>query len=73
MKKQGRSLSRQLNAVGNWDTAISDAEKKILEAKEKINGLQKSIRIFKRLRDKNEPFPGETYESENRLMGQERL
>ena len=73
MKKQADSLSQQLNSATTWDTAISDAEKKILEAKEKISGLQKAIRIFKRLRERNEPFPGETFESETGLMSQEPL
>ena len=46
-----------------WDTAISDAEKMILDEKTKIRRLRDSIRAFEWLRDKGVPFPGERAQS----------
>ena len=43
-----------------WDAAIQDAEKMILEAKEKISKLKRAIRAFRAMQDSGEPFPGES-------------
>ncbi len=56
-----------------WNIAIADAEELVREAATSIRQLKKSIKIFKQLRDKGAAFPGETSESNDRLMGQERL
>lgn len=59
--KMSREMSKNVNQpISHWDAAISDAEKKIQEAVEKITKLRESIKIFKKLRDSGEPFPGET-------------
>ena len=46
-------------SVNRWDTAISDAERLIQEARDRITRLRHSIIAFKELRDRGEPFPGE--------------
>ena len=45
--------------VSTWDTAIADAKKRIELAQVDIELLRQSIRIFKRLRDAGELFPGQ--------------
>ncbi len=45
-----------------WDVAISDAEKLLNEAKERVAGLKRSITIFREKRDSGEPFPSEKRE-----------
>lgn len=41
-----------------WNAAITDAEKMIQDAKNKITHLKRSVESFKYLRDCGEPFPG---------------
>jgi len=56
---QAKSLSQKKDSVTFWDTAISDAEKMLADAKERVSRLKRTITIFKRMRDNGEPFPGE--------------
>lgn len=55
--KKGESHTGK--TVTAWDTAIADAQKKIEEARGRIDSLKRAIRGFRRLRDRGEPFPGE--------------
>lgn len=45
-----------------WDEAIADAEAMLGEAQAKVQQLTEAIRIFKRRRDKGEPFFGQSQE-----------
>jgi hypothetical protein len=68
-KKVNENLNVNLNssekAVNPWDIAISDAERKIQEARARIRKLRGSILVFKDMRDSREPFPGEKSEHTN--------
>ncbi len=46
----------------NWDEAIADVEAMIVEAKQRVSRLKRSVKTFKELRDKGEPFPGQVKE-----------
>jgi hypothetical protein len=43
-----------------WDSAIQTTEGLVQEAKERVKTLQRSIEAFKKMRDRGEPFPGES-------------
>lgn len=43
----------------NWDEAIADAEKIIVQRKVEIDGLKDSIQVFKARREAGVPFPGQ--------------
>jgi hypothetical protein len=43
---------------GSWESAILEAEREILKAKERLAGLRSALRVFKESRDSGEPFPG---------------
>ena len=45
-----------------WDKAIADAENLKAEAEERVRGLNAAIRMFRRHRDADEPWPGTTGE-----------
>jgi hypothetical protein len=60
-KKESRIIFAQTSKSGNlWNQAISDAERMIDEAKEKILTLRQSIKTFVELCDSGAPFPGES-------------
>lgn len=48
------------NNQSGWDAAITDAEKRIEEARERIKWLRRSVASFRKLRDSGEPFPSES-------------
>jgi hypothetical protein len=56
IKKCANILSK---SATSWDAAITDAKSMIKESESRIIDLKLSIKIFERLRDKGEPFPGE--------------
>jgi len=49
---------KNLHTSNYWDQAISDAEKKIAEAKAQIARLRQAVRSFEVMRDAGEPWPG---------------
>jgi hypothetical protein len=59
MIKFKTSTTKRLNDVqaSGWDDAIATAESEIALAQNRIADLQKSIRSFRRLRDKGMDFP----------------
>ena len=59
MERKLQALSQPLKPLNSWDTAIADAETRAEQARQLIAALKKSVRTFKRLRDRGEPFPGE--------------
>jgi hypothetical protein len=59
-KEIGRGKVAQMSkSISSWDALITDAEQMIGEAKDRIARLNQSIEIFRQLRDKGEPFPGQ--------------
>jgi predicted translin family RNA/ssDNA-binding protein len=62
MSKQNGStkFAHSSEAVSRWNEAISDAERMLEEAKQKVARLRRSIKTFQELRDDGEPFPGES-------------
>jgi hypothetical protein len=42
-----------------WDGAISEAERQIADAAERVRRLRRSVRTFRTLKDSGEPFPGQ--------------
>ncbi len=54
---RGNVTQTSKNENSFWDTAISDAEKQIQDAKYKITHLKRAIESFRILRDSGEPFP----------------
>jgi len=47
-----------VKSEGDWDTAILEAERQILEAEKKIARLRLSIKTFEEMRANSESFPG---------------
>ena len=47
-----------------WSEAIDYAELKIMEHKQRIRALRKSIRVFKEQLEAGEPWPGSEKKSE---------
>ncbi len=54
-RRMSNNMSKTVK--NNWNVAITDAEKKIQEAQARIRALKKSIAVFQKMRDCNEPFP----------------
>jgi len=61
-KTQAKFLSHNSEAASPWDTAISDAEKMLTQAKDRVARLKRTITIFKEFRDSGESFPSEKSE-----------
>lgn len=61
--KQHTISGKRVRLLSGWERAISEAHKKIAK-------LQNSILIFEEMRDKGEPFPGDTFESTSKVLGQ---
>lgn len=59
---QAKSLSHNKEPVSLWDSAISDAEKMLNEAKSRVSNLKRTITLLKGLRDRGEPLPVEKSE-----------
>ena len=57
-----KSHKNNSSSVSSWDEAISDAEKMMAEAQDKVRQLAKAVRVFKRRRDNGEPFFSERAE-----------
>ena len=67
-RRMSRTLSKNVTSgVTAWDVAISDAEQQIQESSQRIIRLRESIKVFKKLRDSGEPFPGGAETSEAAL------
>jgi hypothetical protein len=71
--KGSTDFARESKSANGWDSAISDAEEMIQEAKEKIKRLKRSIQTFISMRERGVPFPDEpeTFEASDGLLGQE--
>lgn len=46
--------------ITSWDSAVSEAERQIQEAKDKIARLRRAITVFREFCESGEPFPGES-------------
>jgi hypothetical protein len=53
-----KKSTKNLHTSNYWNQAISEAEKKIVEAKDYITRLRQAIRSFEVMRDSGEPWPG---------------
>jgi hypothetical protein len=53
-----KKSTKKLHTSNPWSQAISDAEKKINDAKAQIGRLRQAIRSFEVMRDSGEPWPG---------------
>lgn len=59
-RKASKSFTQMSKNENNfWDMAISEAEKQIQDAKNKITNLKNSIQTFKEFRENGAPFPGQ--------------
>jgi len=47
-----------LPLTGKWAEAISDAKRELEQAKSRVKKLRAAIRIFQRLAEAGEPWPG---------------
>jgi predicted translin family RNA/ssDNA-binding protein len=58
-KMSKKELTNTTSSAEGWDGAISEAERQIKEAKQKIATLKFRIKTFEHLKESGAPFPNE--------------